>query len=148
MRHKKAQCASDVIISSASLRRLTFIEAILSLAVTVQDWPFSAGSGHVEGQDAVSESLVAPLRVMQANTWQQITFAGSKPSARDRHAAAWSDAADGLYIHGGSLLIGWGLRRSGGSGGSGTSGSEAVRTSCGNSVVRLALGMEREHGVP
>ena len=39
---------------------------------------------------------------MQANTWQQITVAGNKPSGRYAHVAAWSDAADGLYIHGGS----------------------------------------------
>ena len=49
-----------------------------------------------------SEFRSPPLRVMQANTWQQITFTGSKPSARYDHVAAWSDAADGLYIHGGT----------------------------------------------
>ena len=38
----------------------------------------------------------------QATTWQLITFSGSKPSGRWKHAAAWSIAADGLYIHGGS----------------------------------------------
>ena len=81
---------------------------------------------------------------MQATTWQLITFAGSKPSALTGHVAAWSDAADGLYIHGGWTGSSWGLRRLGGSG---TSGSEAIGTSSGSSVGRLALGMEREHGV-
>ena len=39
---------------------------------------------------------------MQGNAWQQITTSGSPPSERDSHAAAWSDAADGLYIFGGT----------------------------------------------
>ena len=40
-------------------------------------------------------------RVTQATTWEPITVAGSKPGARNRHVAAGSDAADGLYLHGG-----------------------------------------------
>ena len=91
-----------------------------------------------------SELWLPPLRVMQATTWQLITFAGSKPSGRYYHVGAWSDAADGLYIHGG-WTASVGLRRSGGSE---TRGSEAAnRMSSGSSVGRLAVGMEREHGV-
>ena len=41
------------------------------------------------------------LPVSQANTWELISVSGAKPSTRLSHVSAWSDAADGLYIHGG-----------------------------------------------
>ena len=37
----------------------------------------------------------------QGNAWQQISPSGSAPAARQNHAAAWSDAADGMYVFGG-----------------------------------------------
>ncbi|CAE6958812.1 Lztr1 [Symbiodinium natans] len=37
----------------------------------------------------------------QANRWQLLSPSGSPPSARTWHAAAWSPAADGLYVFGG-----------------------------------------------
>ena len=54
-----------------------------------------------------------PLPGMQATTWQLISPSGSKPSARYGHVAAWSDAANGLYLHGGYASSGAGLGRSG-----------------------------------
>ena len=41
------------------------------------------------------------LALLQANAWQQLSPGGSAPSAQRAHAAAWSDAADGMYIFGG-----------------------------------------------
>ena len=41
------------------------------------------------------------FRVPQATAWQLISPVGDKPNVRQEHAAAWSDTADGLYIHGG-----------------------------------------------
>lgn len=37
----------------------------------------------------------------QDTEWQLISPVGDKPSGRRFHAGAWSDAANGLYIHGG-----------------------------------------------
>ena len=37
----------------------------------------------------------------QANAWQRIRPSGNALIARYGHVAAWSDTADGLYIHGG-----------------------------------------------
>ena len=41
------------------------------------------------------------LPVPQATTWELIGVSGNKPSARFGHVAAWSEAANGLYLHGG-----------------------------------------------
>ena len=84
-----------------------------------------------------------PLPVPQATTWELIGVSGNKPSARTWHVAAWSDAANGLYLHGG-LDGSSGLRRSGGAG---TGIPKAFLTTSGSSAARLALGMERKHGV-
>ena len=51
-----------------------------------------------------------PLPVPQATTWELISFSGAKPSARYGHVAAWSEAANGLYIHGGQHTSGVGAQ--------------------------------------
>ena len=38
---------------------------------------------------------------MQDTEWQLISPGGDKPGGRRFHAGAWSDDANGLYIHGG-----------------------------------------------
>ena len=55
------------------------------------------------GSSISSRFWLPPQPVTQATTWELITFASSKPSAWHSHVAAWSDAADGLYIHGGEV---------------------------------------------
>ena len=45
--------------------------------------------------------------VMQATMWELVTPSGSAPSARYSHVAAWSDAANGMYIHGGETVPGF-----------------------------------------
>ena len=68
------------------------------------------------------------LTVSQATTWELISFSGNKPSGRNNHVAAWSNAAGGFYIHGGEDANGGGLRRSGEQW---NGVSEASWTSCG-----------------
>lgn len=72
---------------------------------------------------------------MQATRWELISPNGAKPSGREHHVAAWSDAANGFYIHGGwwdgsagSQEVGWA-----------TSVSEAIWRSCGSSAARLGF---------
>ena len=38
---------------------------------------------------------------LQANRWQQLSPGGTAPTARSSHTAAWSPAADGMYVFGG-----------------------------------------------
>ena len=91
------------------------------------------------------KASLPPLHVMQANTWQQIAVAGSKPTARDRQVAAWSDAADGLYIHGGYDGTGVGaqeVRRVG------DQRLQGFLDDLWFFSRQAGCGMEREHGVP
>ena len=89
-----------------------------------------------------SNFVLPPLPVAQATAWQLINANGSHPSARISHVAAWSDAATGMYIHGGTASGSVGARdrpvwdeR-----------SEATLTSSGSSATRLAqkCSMSRE----
>ena len=91
-----------------------------------------------------SEFLLPSLPVTQATTWEPITVAGSKPV---RGSATWLSGPTprmGSIFMAGMMGAAWGLRRRGWSG---TSGSEAILTTSGSSVGRLASGMERKHGV-
>ena len=76
--------------------------------------------------------------------WELINASGSKPSGRNSHVAAWSDAANGMYILGGWTASGAGPRevRPVWDG-----RSEGSWTSCGSSAARLALGVEHEFEV-
>ena len=46
------------------------------------------------------EFWLPPLPVAQATMWQLISSSGSAPSGLDSPVAAWSDAANGMYVHG------------------------------------------------
>ena len=45
-------------------------------------------------------------RCGQAAMWSEVTFSGTAPTARDAHTAVWSEAANGMYIFGGSPVLG------------------------------------------
>ena len=41
-------------------------------------------------------------RCGQAATWSEVTFTGTAPTVRRAHTAVWSEAANGMYIFGGT----------------------------------------------
>ena len=69
--------------------------ATLQQATQARELLYPAGS---------SEFWLLLLFVMQATMWELVTPSGSAPSARYSHVAAWSDAANGMYIHGGMYI--------------------------------------------
>ncbi|CAE7763089.1 gefF [Symbiodinium sp. CCMP2592] len=51
---------------------------------------------------AFREEMLSIRHVSQVNSWEQVSPNGTKPSARYRHTAVWSPAANGFYVFGGS----------------------------------------------
>lgn len=44
------------------------------------------------------------MPIPQAPAWRPINANGSEPSRRYSHVAAWANAADGMYVHGGEAV--------------------------------------------
>ncbi|CAK8998552.1 unnamed protein product [Durusdinium trenchii] len=66
-------------------------------------WSDSAGGFYIfGGWDSFDGFNDLYLYVHEANQWQQITPHGTVPSRRSSHSMAWSDAAGGFYIFGGT----------------------------------------------